>query len=57
MPQEYAAHYLGQGRFKIGDELDRARGESGLDVFHLLLHPRSLFHEFFNAGHRFVLNI
>ena len=32
--------------------LDRARGELGLDLFHLLLHARSLFHEFADAGHK-----
>ena len=31
---------------------DRARGEVGLDFFHLLLHSRSLFHEFADAGHK-----
>ena len=31
---------------------DGAGGQLGLDLFHLLLHARSLFHEFSNAGHR-----
>ena len=44
----------------LGDDLDgaaaaggfdRAVGECGLDLFHLLLHARSLFHEFADAGH------
>ena len=44
----------------FGDDLDRAaaaggldgaRGELRLDLFHLLLHSRSLFHEFADAGH------
>jgi len=29
--------------------LDRARGELRLHLFHLLLHPRSLLHQFSNA--------
>jgi hypothetical protein len=31
--------------------LDGARRELRLHLFHLLLHSRSLFHEFANAGH------
>ena len=30
---------------------DSALGELGLDLFHLLLHSRSLFHQFSDAGH------
>ena len=30
---------------------DGAGSERGLDLFHLLLHARSLFHEFADAGH------
>ena len=31
--------------------LDGAVGEVALDLFHLLLHPGSLFHDFAEAGH------
>ena len=50
----------GDGSIAAGNDLDGAAaasrfdsalGETALDLFHLLLHPRSLFHEFADTGH------
>jgi hypothetical protein len=39
-----------------GGRVHRAFGEVRLDLFHLLLNARSLFHEFADAGHRIGLS-